>query len=94
MRSFLFKLAVIGNICFWITMLVRYWQHAAMLGGEVLNTIVVLGLAAIAANILWLLLPKPQWDRLKADYHHSPVLCSFNLLTFIAQLLYFYFLFI
>ncbi len=48
------KLAVICNVCFWLTVAFRFWRYAVSVPKEILNTIVMLGIMAVLTNIVWL----------------------------------------
>ncbi|CAN5632966.1 hypothetical protein BH10BAC3_BH10BAC3_12590 [soil metagenome] len=49
------KLSVLCNGCFWLTLLFEVWKPARNLQQDLLNTIVMLGLIAIAINLVWVI---------------------------------------
>ena len=66
MQSQLAKISVLCNICFWLSMLFRYWKNARNIAPDLLNTIVILGVVATLVNIIWMVFVwqkkiKPSW---------------------------------
>jgi hypothetical protein len=80
------KLAVICNICFWLTLLFQFWKNARALNIQLLNTIVILGVVAVLLNIVWLAGLKK--NRIAFRFIGAAVLNGFNLLSFGCQLVF------
>lgn len=89
------KLAVICNVCFWLTLFFQVWRDARNIHQHVLNTIVVLGMFAVVVNIAWIIsILKKDKGRMKTgepgvkpNIKAGLLFNSFNLLSFAAQLI-------
>lgn len=97
------KLAVICNVCFWLTIIFQYWASAREIHEDVLNTIIILGLLSVLVNMAWVLklvmnnplnqkMPQAETDnKTKATNHISMQFFKwFNILSFVAQLVFLY----
>ena len=89
------KLAVISNVCFWLTLLFQVWREARFLNQQLLNTIVIIGIFALLVNVIWLTtfiqtqrknqsLPGKNSD-IRVNKKVDLLFFSFNILSFAAQ---------
>lgn len=87
------KLAVICNICFWLTLFFQYWPLARKIHAEILGTIVILGLFSVLINLVWLLKLASHAKQKLAGNEKTPawqLIKWFNILSFAAQLIFLY----
>jgi hypothetical protein len=98
MQSQVKKLAVICNVCFWLTIIFKYWKNARNIQTDVLNTILILGALAALANLAWLILSFAKRKNNLARREKMTVALSkfevmvsiFNVGSLVAQLVYMY----
>jgi hypothetical protein len=91
MQSQVKKLAVICNVCFWLTIVFKYWKNARNIQPDVLNTILILGMAAIVANGVWLFLFLFNKKKTALVNEHPVfinLLLIFNILSLVLQIIY------
>ncbi|MES2647849.1 MAG: hypothetical protein V4717_13290 [Bacteroidota bacterium] len=98
------KLALLGNGCFWLTLVFQYWKPARNLQQDLLNTVVIIGLLGIVFNLAFigsLILkksisnePVSNTSRVKEKVKHNQnsrlLFTSFNLFSFAVQLIFLY----
>jgi hypothetical protein len=99
------KLAVLGNVCFWLTLVFQYGKWARNIQQDLLNTIVMLGLLAIVLNLGWIasLFVKKNGAAANSVEKNSvrkinqaalPLFTWFNILSFASQLIFLFFKFL
>jgi len=92
------KLAVLGNVCFWLTLLFQYGKWARNIQQDLLNTIVMLGLLAVIINLVWIVIfftVKTNATSVVAEKEKAKLLFTwFNLLSFASQLVFLFFKFL
>jgi hypothetical protein len=95
--SFFSKVIANVNLCFWIMVVMRYTEinklkpsSEVLISGPIQSTVVVLGMISIALNALFLSISCIQKMRGKNN-EVSKWLMAFCILTFIVQLVYFFY---
>ena len=98
------KLAVLGNVCFWLTLVFQYGKWARTIQQDFLNTIVMIGLLAVLINLTWTIFfianktggrGALKKDEPKKNNQTVNVLFTwFNLLSFASQLIFILFKFL
>jgi flagellar biosynthesis protein FlhB len=96
MRGQVMKLAAICNVCFWLTIIFKYWKNARYIQQDVLNTILILGMVALFVNMVWffLLLRKKstrfskQSNPVNESKNRFSALGIFNIISSVAELIH------
>ena len=95
------KLAVLGNVCFWLTLVFQYGKWARNIQQDFLNTIVMIGLLAVVINLVWIILfvggktrPFKKDEPERSNQFVYPLFTWFNLLSFASQLIFILFKFL
>jgi heme/copper-type cytochrome/quinol oxidase subunit 2 len=98
------KVAVLGNVCFWLTLLFQIWKPARELQQDLLNTLVMLGWLAVLFNVSWIftyfvkerkvqIKPAPTQSndhpkQISINQIAELLFTCFNLLSFAVQLIF------